>query len=365
MPGITVPEAVRARVSRSILTRNLGVRRGERVAVESWTHSLPWAVSIAREARRLGALPLVLYEDEDAYWDAVDDGGSEIVGAPAAHEFATLTKTDVFFHLWGPGVGPRFAALPAKTQERLLAFNEPWYEAARRSGLRGARLDIGRPRPELARAYGVSEAAWLDQVIRASLVDPRRLAAAAAPIARALERGRTVRVRDDRGTDLRLGLARRPAQQMVGTVAPPARRGRYDMLTSVPSGLVRVGLDEAVADGTFVSNRSNFYEDGTATGATFHFSKGRLTEATFDRGGERFSGPYRSGGKGRDRPGRLGIGLNPALRNTPQLEDVERGAVLVSVGGNRNLGGRNASPFFGFAISAGATVEVDGRKIVP
>jgi len=114
-----------------------------------------------------------------------------------------------------------------------------------------------------------------------------------------------------------------------------------------------------------VGNRSDYYEDGIASGATFHFERGRLTEATFEKGGERFATPYRSGGKGRDRPGRFGIGLNPALHNTPQLEDVERGAVLVSVGGNRNLGGRNASPFFGWVISAGATVEVDGRPILP
>ena len=180
---------------------------------------------------------------------------------------------------------------------------------------------------------------------------------------KALQSGRRLRISHSNGTDLTLGLAKRPARSYVGRPVVGDSKRRFDMLANLPSGAIRVALDESVAEGTIVGNRTCYYDDGKATGPTFHFSGGRLVEHEFDGGSERFEGPYRKGGQGRDRPGFFSIGLNPELHDTPQLEDIEMGAIMVSVGGNRNLGGKNKSPFFGWAITAGATVEVDGRTL--
>jgi aminopeptidase len=364
MPGFEPSEETRRRVARSILERNLMVRKGERVLVEGWNHTLPWAVAISREARRLGALPLILYEDEPAYWDAVDDGAAKVVGAPAKHESAALLNTDVFIHMWGPGDRVRLSSLPEATQEKLFAFNAPWYVTARKAGLRGARLELGRPYPTTARAFGVDEATWGEQMVRATLVDPRSLRRAATPIAAALERGREVHITHSNGTDLTLGLAKRTATVWDATVPPPAKRGAFGMLQTIPNGAVRVALKETVADGTIVANRTSFYDASGATGGTFHFSDGRLTEASYDSGGDRFDADFAKGGKGRDQPGWIGVGLNPELSNTPPDEDLERGAITVSVGGNRAYGGVNASSLFGWVVTAGARVEVDGKTIV-
>lgn len=358
-----VSSSTRERLARSVLENNLKVRAGDRVIVEAWTHTLPWAVAFAREARRRGAYPLVPYEDEEAYWDAVDDGEFDVLGNVGAHEWAALTKANVYVHMWGPGDRVRLHALPDERSDRLFAFNPKWYEVAGRAGVRGARLEIGRPFPTLARAYGVDMASWTDQLVRATMVTPKALAAAAAPLVRALGRGRKLRVRDDDGTDLTLGLLRRPVEAAVGRPEPGNPHRRSALLTGLPAGAVRVALDEAVADGTFVSNRTCYYDDSRATGAVFRFRAGKLVDAHFDRWGTQFDTEFRAGGKGRDRPGYFSIGLNPQLHDTPQVEDLEAGAVLVSVGGNHRFGGTNPSPFFGWAVRAGATVEVDGREL--
>jgi leucyl aminopeptidase (aminopeptidase T) len=364
MAGFDPSEETRQRVARSILERNLQVKKGERVTVEAWSHTLPWAVALARESRRLGAQPLVIYEDESAYWDAVDDGAAKLVGAPAKHEAAAVLNTDVFIHMWGPGDRVRLSRLPPATQEKLFAFNAPWYVNARKAGLRGARLELGRPFPTTARAYGVDEAAWGEQLLEATLVDPKSLRRAANPIASALERGKEVRITHSNGTDLTLGLAKRKTTVWDATVPPSAQRGPFGMLQSVPNGAVRVALKETVGDGTIVANRTSFYDTSAATGGTFHFSDGKVTEASFDSGGERFDAEFAKGGKGRDQPGWIGVGLNPKLNNTPPLEDLEQGAITVTLGGNKGFGGVNASPFFGWVVAAGARVEVDGTRIV-
>jgi leucyl aminopeptidase (aminopeptidase T) len=355
--------AAREKLARFVLTKNLGVRPGERVIIEAWTHTLPWAVTFAREARRLGAQTLVPYEDEEAYWDAIKHGQEKVLGKAASHEFAALGKTDVYIHMWGPGDRVRLGGLPEKQANSLFAFNMDWYRAAAKAGVRGARMEIGRPYPTLARAYGVDQAKWTDQVLRGTMVSPDALAASAAPVANALRRGKRVRIRDDAGTDLTLGLAGRMPKTFPGRLNPKDLHQPFGSLMTLPTGMVHVALDERVADGTIVGNRDCFYDDGLARGAVFHFRGGRLTRAEFDRGAERFQRPFKAGGKGRDRPGQLRVGLNPALHNTPQVEDTELGAFTVSVGGNTGLGGKNPSPFFGWVVNAGATLEVDGKPV--
>ncbi len=339
------------------------MKPGERVTIEAWPHTVPWAVALAREARRLKALPIILYEDEAAYWDVVEDGGAKILGTPAEHEWSALSKTDVYIHMWGPGDRVRLNALPPPQQNGLFRFNNDWYTTARKAGLRGARLEIGRPYPTLAKAYGVDEESWTDQLVAATLVDPVELERRAAPLLKALQSGKRLHITHPNGTDLTLGLAGRGARAYAGRPILRDPKRPFDMLTSLPSGAIRLALDETVADGTLIGNRTSYYDDGVATEPQFEFSGGKLTEAQFATGGERFDKPFQKGGQGRDRPGFLGIGLNPALHDTPQVEDGEAGAVMVSVGGNRNLGGKNRSPFFGWAVIAGATAEIDGRPL--
>ncbi|MFZ1024209.1 MAG: aminopeptidase [Thermoplasmata archaeon] len=355
-----VSEATRAKLARSVLRNNLQVKPGERVVVEAWTHTLPWAVTFAREARRMGALPLIPYEDEGMYWDAVKAGDDKVLGKAAAHEWAALAKTDVYIHMWGPGDRVRLNALPEEQSNRLFAFNDAWYAAATKAGLRGARLEIGRPYPTLSRAYRYDLSKWTDQLVRASMVSPDKLERAINPVARALERGKSVHIHDNNGTDLTVGLAKRKVNTSTGR---PNLKKPFQMLTTLPTGSIRVALDESVADGTIVANRTNYYDDGTATGGVFRFRRGKLTDAEYERGGERFDKPYKTGGKGRDQPGLLGIGFNPELHNTPQTEDIELGAVMVSVGGNKFSGGKNPSSLFGWVINVGATVEVDGKAL--
>jgi leucyl aminopeptidase (aminopeptidase T) len=358
----TTPNEYQA-LARSVLKNNLKVRPGDRVIVEGWTHTLPASAAFAREARRMKALPVVTYEDESMFWDSVDQKEDKVLGTAAAHEWAALGKTDVYIHMWGPGDRYRLATMPDARQAKILGFNDDWYKAARKAKLRGARLEIGRPFPNLAKVYGADETTWREQLIAATMVEPARLRKSGAPIEKALAKGTQLRIHDDDGTDVTLGLAHRTPRALYGLLDSKALASPFGMLLNLPAGSIRVALDERVAEGTIRANRTSYYETGVATGGEFHFSGGRLTEAKFETGGEIFEEKFQAGGKGRDVPGFLTIGLNPELHNTPQVEDVEAGAVMVSVGGNEHLGGKNKSPMFGFLVNVGAKVEIDGKPV--
>jgi aminopeptidase len=352
-----------SKLARSILRNNLQVKPGENVTIEAWPHTLPWAVALAREARRMNALPVIHYEDEDAYWDTVESGGAKLLGQKPTHEWASLAKTDVYIHMWGPGDRVRLNAIPESQSTQLFKWNDSWYETAKKAGLRGARLEIGRPYPSLAKIYGADLDGWTHDLIQATMVDPASLAKAAAPLVRALKSGKRIHITHKNGTDLTLGLSGRTPVANTGRLSAADLKLPFRMLTTLPSGSVRVALDESVADGVIVGNRTNYYDDRVATEPRFEFANGRLTSATFGSGGDEFDADFKKGGKGRDQPGQLSIGLNPKLHNTPQVEDLEAGAVMVSIGGNRFIGGKNTSPLFAWAIVAGADLEVDGKRL--
>ncbi len=355
---------VESAYAKAVLSQNLQVRPGENVVIEGWSHVLPWATALAREARRLGAHPLVLYENDGAYWDSIEAHEDEVLGANPTHEWAMLGKTDVYIHMWNAPDRLRLEALGPKRAQKIFGWNPAWYKTAAKAGLRGSRLEIGRPFPSLAKVYGVNQSKWMDQVVAGTLVDPVRLRAVGTPIARALGRGRRIRIHDDHGTDITMGLAHRRARIDSGRIAREDIGIPFGMLNLLPAGAVRVALDETVGEGVFRANRPSYNDTGMSTGGVFEFRKGRLVRHHYDTGAKFFDQGYPRGGKGRDRPGYLAIGLNPKLHSTPQLEDREAGAITLSVGGNAFLpGGKNKTNFGGIVVNVGAKVEIDGRPL--
>src|SRR4029077_2282082 len=113
VPKIKPPEALPvamaagandpAAVARRLLGDGIGLKRDQSVIIETWNHTLPYATACVVEARRIGARPLLLLEDEAAYWRSVDVAPAIArwakVGAP---EWAALAKTDGYVFFPGP-----------------------------------------------------------------------------------------------------------------------------------------------------------------------------------------------------------------------------------------------------------------------
>ena len=172
------------RLARSVLKDRLHLKAKENVTIETYPSALPWATGFVREARRMGAKPLLHYEDEASYWTAVEEGHAHRIGSPSDAEWAALADTDVYIYFWGPEDMARRIALPEKTQGSLTAFNGKWYDVAAKAGLRGARMSIARVTERNARHWGVSRSTWEAEVLAASFRDPKTMAKDAAKVER-------------------------------------------------------------------------------------------------------------------------------------------------------------------------------------
>lgn len=358
------PSEEMRQLARQVLAKNVGLKKGESVVIEAWSNSLPYAEAMQMEARRMGATPLVLYESEPAYWDAVDSA-PQTIGNPGRPEWAALENADAYIYFWGPANRARLASLPDKKRQAIQAYNPKWYEVAGKKGVRGFRMEVALAEPENAERHGVDLEAWRKELISATFVDPKELAREGAKVAKAFEKGKSVRITHPNGTDLTLGLKHRKAIVQDGRIDDGDRKRKLNV-DSLPAGAAIVALDEKVADGVLVSNRPMRVagQGYTAEGARWAFKDGKLVSYSYESGGDRWTKPYAAAPKGKDQPGLLEIGLNRLMRDAPTFEDQELGTVTVYIGGNVAYGGANKCPYIGYTMIREPVVEVDGKVLV-
>ena len=346
-----------------VLRQNLGIRPGENVVIESWSHAVPWADAFVVAARKAGAHPLVLYESEPAFWDSIRGPSARTMGVLGRHELAVLETANAWVYLPGPFSGDPTTELSRQGVQVLDQWDDQWFRSAQRSGVRACRFELASTSEAEAAWFHVDLDAWRQELTRGATIDPPSLQRAARPIARLLARGRRITLSHPNGTRLDLGLRRVPPTVVDGrSTEASVRAGR--IMTPIPAGEIVVALDERYAEGVFRSNRISRHYNGAFNGVRWSFHGGRLVDFEVTENAPIFEEKYRKGGPSRDRPALLSIGLNPELRDAPYYEDYQRGVVTLYVGRNADFGGRTRSPYRDFALLEGADVSVDGRKVV-
>jgi leucyl aminopeptidase (aminopeptidase T) len=353
--------------ARRILRDSLRVRPGERVTIEAWTGSLEYANAFVLESWRLGARPLLLYQDEPTYWAATTELSPRAVAALGEHRRAALERTDAFVSFFGPSDRERFHSLPSVTRNRLWAYQDSLYDAAARAGARAVQMAIGRVSEASARMHGVSAGPWRDELLEATLVDPKLLRRRASVLARALAKGKELSVAHPNGTALRLRLKGRPPFVSDGFVRKPTAAGDWSLVT-LPAGVVTVAVDESFAEGEFRANlrSSGGLSDtvGEFEGGHWTFAHGRLTRFDYQVGQELFAQSYARDREGRDRPASLSIGINERILSAPLLEDQGLGTISMHLGRNDHVGGTTHSDWWAWLFLRGGTLRVDGRTLV-
>ena len=359
------PSKLQRDAARSVVNRYLKVQPGENVIVESWDHVRPMASAMVDEVRRAGGKVLLVHNDEDSWWRAIERKQTKLLGESSAPEWAALKAADVYVNFWGPSQSDRIQKLPDDPGNEAFAWNWPWYAVARRTGLRGVRMTTGFATEDRARTWGLDLPEWEEQILKATLVDPEKMAKSGAQLSKSLSQGKRVQITHPNGTDLSLTLTGAVPRVQDGRPRSWEKKApRASMLTNIPAGFVDVALDSRAAGGQFHANRRTNIWWNWHSGAELGFSDGRLTAYSFKDGEEEFARQYHDGSAGKDLISALTFGLNPVVKDVPNLEKWEGGCVSLQIGGNVGLGGKNRSNFFTWFCLAGADVAIDGTPVV-
>ncbi len=348
-------------LARLALDRFLAVRPGEAVTIEAWTHGLPWALPFVLEARRLGAEPTLVVEDEETFFRSLAGRARR---PPAQAPVAPVVSSGRLRLLRGPGAVPASLRPPGRGPRNGAGPARPGLVGGRDAGRAssGPHGDQRRQRRRPRNATASNLGAWSREILTASGVTPNRLRARGGRWMRRLSRARAGRIRHPNGTDLTVGVRPRGMILEDGAVDRDDRRaGRF--WTQIPTGFLAVPIQTGKADGSWEANRpvyDRLADPPVALGARFEFSQGRLRQFAFDRGGEPFAAARAAGGPGSDLVGAIILGLNPGIDHAPELAEIALGSVSVLIGNDRAVGGRNRARFEFLSTLAGASVDVDG-----
>lgn len=355
-----------AELAQTLLGGTLSVRRGENVIIETWSHTVPYATACVVEARRRGAHPMLLLEDESAYWRSLDVAPAvKRWSGVGSHEWAAVARASAYVFFPGPADGPRLMGLPAATRAALTGYNSEWYRRARTAHLRGVRSMLGYASDARAAQWGVPGATWRGQLLRASVAaDLPAIAREARRTEERLRRGKLLRLTAPNGTDLTMRLRGRAPITDDGVVSPADVKAGRNMTVS-PPGAVAVAVDERSAEGVAIANRPSFVHRARLEGGQWEVRAGHLVNHWYTDGQAVFDEAYGAATRGKDVVGVFSLGINPALApGVPQVEDQEAGAVTLLLGGNAGYGGSNHAGFSSWIVIGEATVAVDGAPLV-
>jgi leucyl aminopeptidase (aminopeptidase T) len=310
------------RVADKVLRDSLGVRAGENVTIETWNTGLAFAERTVLGARRIGAAPTLLFEDEATFVESVRSTPPKFLGAMGDHERALLSRTDAYIFV----PGPVLAGSPILSREELTsstAYNPSWYEAANKAKLRGVRMLFGyvgtngarilhRPLDRIVRHQLAACLADFQKVRRTGLALSRLLGPRSKVVVRAEEEELSFELGSEDALDD--GVVDRRDLAAGGNMVnmPPGYYAREILRTSL-TGAVRL--------------HAPVPRIGRIADLRFEFDRGRLTKWECETDQRWLNELVKSTPKDRRTFGAVALGLNPELRRGFGQDRLTEGAV--------------------------------------
>jgi leucyl aminopeptidase (aminopeptidase T) len=134
------------------------------------------------------------------------------------------------------------------------------------------------------------------------------------------------------------------------------------IVTNLPAGSVYTTVDESATRGNFWLANA-----GPANDVTLTFEEGRIVEIKARSGAERLIEILNSHSGESRRLGHVGVGLNPVIHDFigwTIFDEHRSGAVFLSLGENRYMGGRNESSLNIDFVVRDATFVVGSSTLV-
>ena len=267
MAGSSLPE-----VATKLLNESLRVKKGETITVETWNTGLPLAREVVKQARRLGCIPVMVFEDEGIYSDGVKRSPKDVLGKMGKHEYGLLAATDVYVFIPGPPLGAYYKRITRQEYREATLYNDSWYQAAEKAKLRGVRLSFGYVGKDLAGYLGKSAGEVAKAQLRGMEADFKRIGAKGRKVSEKLRDGAWVTVITGSG-ELRFRL--KGAGAVEDGIVDKNDIASGENVAYLPPGMAEKAVDRTSATGS-VRLSPSLTRLGIAESLGLDFAHGRL-----------------------------------------------------------------------------------------
>jgi hypothetical protein len=128
------------RVAKKVVSESLHLQKGESLTVETWNNGFALAKKVVIEARKIGAHPIMIFEDEDSYVESFKGTPKDSRGKMGEHEYDLLASTNAYFFIPNEVLEGYTKRLSPSDVDESTNYGDSWYEAAEKAKLRGARM---------------------------------------------------------------------------------------------------------------------------------------------------------------------------------------------------------------------------------
>lgn len=346
-------DSLYTKVAKKILTDTLQVRKGDSVTVECWDTGLPFARRALAEARAMGCTAVLIYEDERAYIEGVRRAPEDAVGMMGKNEYGLLSGTDAYIFVPGQAIGAYSKTLKPEERERSTRYNSSWYEAAKKAGLRGARLSFGYTGKDLARLLGKRVQEVVQAQLRAALADYGQISRSAGKVSALVSDGAEAELATGRSS---LTFSLKGELAVEDGIIDTEDKKTGNNMTYVPPGLVGKEVDPESANGSVVLS-DTLTEYGVIPHAKLEFRDGRLV-AWESAGSTRMKKLVDSVSPEKRRLRLLTVGLNPGLGYGWGLDRFVGGSLALSGFGFRGQVKKGTLKVAGSSIVTGGRLPV-------
>jgi leucyl aminopeptidase (aminopeptidase T) len=352
-----------SKYARRIINDVLHLKPGENLTIEAWEHELDFAREIKLQARMIGAHVLLFVEDDKNYFRLAEGGFEKSLGNVGEHEWALVENSDAYVFFPGPADIQRQLKLEPKKRNQTTAYNDEWYDRARRAGLRGVRVRTSYATPSRADMYLLDHAKWYQNTLDSIDVDYEKIEKKAQKLAFLFKNSNSIKIRAPNGTNLRMEMSRVIPHVYSGSLPKPLKYSKYAAVGNVPGSELDVVPKPSVAEGKIVFDRPIYQSGQTIEGLSWTFRDGKLLESSAKKNYEAFQKGYKRSKGDKNRLGALVIGLTPKLVYGSTNDVNVEGAVSVGIG-SLGEGDTNKTDYSFLGTLSNANVELDDVKVV-
>src|SRR5438132_10568980 len=275
--GLARMDTEHAAPAKQVLDGCRRTKRGQRVWINSWDHTLKLGSDLAWESRKRGCEVLLTVQPEDLWLRSMIEAPLELVDNLPAHLAAALEETDVYIYTLGPRKPIPWDRIPAERRKSVSVwldtrydrsrFAEQWAIVARKKKVKMLAIEATLATQEHAEQMGLDLEEWRRVMFEGCSADPKEMASHGRGLEPLMSGEGQVHVTTPFGTDLRFILDRRPLDYSYG-LATEERAERGEVLF-LPTGGIEVSAAEDSGEGRIVYDTIIRSGKGQVEGLTF------------------------------------------------------------------------------------------------
>jgi len=349
--------------AKSVVKTCLRMKKGAKVVISTWQHTLDLAEALAIECRRTGAFTRTALFTDEIMYDTLLNRPLEYLRTTDPFDLALLDIATAYIEIEGPENPERMKTVPAERWDAVFKAEKPYLDKYIKKKTPSIDIMLGLVTPQRAKTYGFNYNDWKTSVDAALEVEYEEMSRLGKKIGSLLEKTREIHVTAGQKTDLTLRLEDRPVHLYDGVI-DEEDIAKGSTFATLPAGSVLVAPNETSANGTFVSDIPQPALGKLIHDISWNFKGGKITAFTGGQNIEAIKAIWEKATGDKEKIASFTLGINPKAKTGFLYNSIALGTATIGIGENREMGGKNNSSWDFEITTTKPTVKLDGKTIL-